>query len=180
MILTKSLLHTTDVYIKKLREAGIETTADFIGLFPKEYEDKSDIMTQFSLVDITEKQAIKCRVELLTSEMTRNKKLLIKVVLTDSDGIHAEAIWWNQRQILSKYAQGDMVLIFGKAKYEYGRLSFPSCEIEHFSTKRQEIVSIYSDVNYIPGSWIREKMTYMKPYLDEISDDIPDVIRKKK
>ena len=39
---------------------------------------------------------------------------------------------------------------------------------------------IYSDVNYIPGSWIREKMTYMKPYLEEIADDIPDEIRKKK
>ena len=105
MLLTKSLLHTTDTYIKKLREAGIETTADFIGLFPKEYEDKSDVMTQFSLVNIVEKQAIKCRIELLTHEMTRNKKLLIKAVLTDSDGMHAEAVWFNQRQILSKFAQ---------------------------------------------------------------------------
>ena len=180
MILTKSLLHTTDIYIKKLREAGIETTSDFLMLFPREYEDKSDVMTQFSLVNITEKQAIKCKIELLTSEMTRNKKLLIKAVLTDSDGIHAEAVWFNQRMILSKFASGDSVLIFGKPKYEYGRLSFPSCEIEHFSNKRQEIMPVYSDVNYIPGTWIREKMPYMKAFLDEIPDDIPDEIRKKK
>lgn len=105
MLLTKSLLHTTDIYIKKLKEAGIETTSDFLMLFPREYEDKSDVMTQFSLVNITEKQAIRCRIELLTSEMTRNKKLLIKAVLTDSDGINAEAVWFNQRMILSKFAQ---------------------------------------------------------------------------
>lgn len=39
---------------------------------------------------------------------------------------------------------------------------------------------VYSDVNYIPGSWIREKMVYMKPFLEEIPDDIPEIIRKKK
>ena len=72
------------------------------------------------------------------------------------------------------------MLIFGKAKYEYGKLSFPSCDMEHFSTKRQEIMPVYSDVNYIPGSWIREKMVYMKSYLEEIPDDIPGAIRKKK
>ncbi len=180
MILSKSLLHTTDVYIKKLKEAGIETVGDFIWLYPKDYEDKSDVLTQFSLLDITEKQVIKCTIELLTSEMTRNKKLLIKAVVTDSDGMHAEAVWFNQRMILSKFSKWDTVLLFGKPKYEYGRLSFPSAEIEHFSPKRQEIVPVYSDVNYIPGSWIREKMSYMKPFLDEISDDIPQMIRTKK
>ncbi len=180
MILSKSLLHTTDVYIKKLREAGIETVVDFIGLYPKDYEDKSDVMTKFSLLNITEKQVIKCTIELLTSEMTRNKKLLIKAVVTDSDGMHAEAVWFNQRMILSKFEKWDTVLLFGKPKYEYGRLSFPSAEIEHFSSKRQEIMPVYSDVNYIPGSWIREKMSYMKPFLDEIVDDIPESIRVKK
>jgi ATP-dependent DNA helicase RecG len=180
MLLTKSLLHTTDVYIKKLKEAGIETVKDFLMLFPREYEDKSEVMTQFSLIDITQKQAIKCTIELLTNEMTRNKKLLIKAVLSDSDGIHAEAVWFNQRMILSKFASGDSVLIFGKPKYEYGRLSFPSCEIEHFSKNRQEIMPVYSDINYIPGTWIQEKMSYVKPFLETITDDIPEEIRKKK
>jgi len=186
MILTKSLLHTTDIYIRKLREAGVETTTDFLSLFPREYEDKSDVMMKFTLLNITEKQAVKCTIELLTSEMTRNKKLLIKAVLTDSDGMHAEAVWFNQRMILSKFAQGDTVLIFGKPKYEYGRLSFPSAEIEHFLSKRQEIMPVYSDVNYIPGTWIREKMQYMKPFLQDLpldkggrGDFVPDEIRKK-
>lgn len=104
MILTKSLLHTTDVYIKKLKEVGIETTSDFIHIFPKDYEDKSDVTTQFSMLNIQEKQAIRCTIELLTNEMTRNKKLLIKAVLIDSDGMFAEAVWFNQRQILQKFA----------------------------------------------------------------------------
>ena len=79
------------------------------------------------------------------------------------------------------------MLIFGKAKYEYGKLSFPSCDIEHFSSKRQEIMPVYSDVNYIPGSWVREKMVYMKSYISELpldkgggGDLVPSEIRKKR
>lgn len=194
MLLTKSLLHTTDVYMKKLREVGIETTKDFLMLFPKGYEDKSDVISDFSLVNIQEKQAVKCTIELLTNEITRNKKLLIKAVLTDARGSHTEAVWFNQKILLSKFAKGDTVLIYGKPKYEYGRLSFPSPDIEHFSPKRQEIVPVYSDVNYIPGSWIRDKMKLLSPLVKESSegsdsglpfdkggwgDFVPEPIRKK-
>lgn len=180
MLLTKSILHTTDIYIKKLKEAWVETVSDFLSLFPRDYEDKSDVLSKFSMLNIQEKQAIKCTIELLTNEMTRNKKLLIKAVVTDSDGSHAEAVWFNQRIILSKFAKWDTVLLYGKPKYEYGRLSFPSAEIEHFSPKRQEIMPVYSDVNYIPGTWIREKMAYMKPFLSDISEIIPESIREKR
>ncbi len=180
LILTKALLHTTDTYVKKLREAGIETVRDFLSLFPRGIEDKSEMIEDFSMINIREKQAIKCTIELLTEESTRNKKLLIKAVLTDKSGFHAEAVWWNRRMILNQFHPGDTVIIYGQAKYEYGRLSWNSADIEHFRETRREVVPVYSDVNYIPGTWIREKMSLMKGYIDEIGDDIPDEIRKKK
>ena len=160
----------------------METVSDFLSLFPRDHEDKSDVVTRFSLLDIREKQAIECKIELLTSETTRNKKLLIKAVIEDGDGSYAEAVWFNQRQILTKFSQGDKVLLYGKPKYEYGRLSFPSPDIENISPKRQEIVPVYSDVNYIPGSWIREKMSFLKPYLLDMDslDHLPKEIRSKK
>lgn len=65
-------------------------------------------------------------------------------------------------------------------KYEYGRLSFPSCEIEQYSTKRREIVPVYSDLNYIPGTWIRDKIALLREYIQEIPEEIPEPIRKRK
>ncbi len=180
MFLTKSLLHTTDTYIKKLHEVGIETVRDLLAYFPRDIEDKSDVCEQFSLLNIKEKQVVRCKIEILTSEMTRNKKLLIKAVLTDRDGSHAEAVWFNRRFLMTQYAQGDTVLIYGQPKYEYGRLSFASAEIEHPSSKRREIVPVYSDCNYIPGTWIREKIVHLRQYIQEIPDEIPELIRKKK
>jgi len=102
--LTKSLLHTTDAYIKKLASAGVETVADFLTYFPRDIEDKSDLLTRFSELNITEKQAIRCQIELLTHETTRNKKLLSKAVLVDADGNYAEAVWFNRRFLLQQFA----------------------------------------------------------------------------
>ena len=104
MQLTKTLLHTTDAYIKKLHDAGVETIADFLTYFPRDIDDKSDLLTRFSGLTITEKQAIKCTIELMTSETTRNKKLLIKAVLVDADGSYAEAVWFNRRFLLQQFA----------------------------------------------------------------------------
>jgi ATP-dependent DNA helicase RecG len=180
MFLTKSLLRTTDVYIKKLKEAGIETVDDLLLCYPRDIEDKSDICSDFTLLNIQDKQVVRCCIELLTSEMTRNKKLLIKAVLTDSRGSYAEAVWFGRRMILTQFAQWDEVLIFGKPKYEYGRLSFPSAEIEHMSAKRREIVPVYSDLNYIPGTWIRDKILLLREYIRAFEDSIPREIREKR
>ena len=131
-------------------------------------------------MSIKEKQVIKCKIELLTSETTRNKKLLIKAVLVDRDGSYAEAIWFNRKFLLQQFASGDTVMIYGMAKYEYGKLSFPSCEIEHIKIGRREIVPVYSDLNYIPGTWIREKILLLKSYFSGVfSDIVPIEIRTK-
>jgi ATP-dependent DNA helicase RecG len=180
MFLTKSLLHTTDTYIKKLKEAGIETVFDLLSYFPKDIEDKSEVCKQFSHLNIKEKQVVECKIELLTSETTRNKKLLIKAVLVDADGSYAEAVWFNRRFLLQQFQSGDIVLIYGQPKYEYGKLSFPNAEIEHPKANRREIVPVYSDLNYIPGTWIREKILLLRSSIDDIQDTIPEEIRHKK
>lgn len=72
------------------------------------------------------------------------------------------------------------MLIYGQPKYEYGRLSFPSAEIEHIKANRREIVPVYSDLNYIPGSWIREKIVLLKGMIADIPETLPDAVRDKK
>jgi RecG-like helicase len=112
--------------------------------------------------------------------MTRNKKLLIKAVLVDADGSYAEAVWFNRKFLLQQFASGDTVLIYSQPKYEYGKLSFPNAEIEHLKQDRREIVPVYSDLNYIPGTWIREKIALLRHAIADISNTIPREIREKK
>ena len=71
-------------------------------------------------------------------------------------------------------------MIYGIPKYEYGKLSFPSCEIEIAKSNRRELVPVYSDLNYIPGTWIREKIVLLQSYIARtFTDNVPHLIREK-
>lgn len=112
MQLTKSLLHTTDKYIQALGAAGIYTVEDFIGMYPRTLEDKSELLSQFTKVNITEKQTVACTIETIHSEKTRNNKIIIKAVLRDSDENYSEAVWFNRKFLLQKFHSGDRVVIY--------------------------------------------------------------------
>ena len=132
MILTKELLRTTDAHIKKLKAGGIETTEDFLLHFPRAIEDRSEVLESFTLVNLKEKNTLKLKIESIVSERTRNGKTLSKVLLKDINGYVSEAVFFTKPYFLSKFASGDTVLLHGKAKYDYGKLSFPAPEIELF------------------------------------------------
>jgi ATP-dependent DNA helicase RecG len=131
-------------------------------------------------VSLKEKNTIKLTIESIVSERTRNGKQLSKVILRDKQGSMAEAVYFTKPYFLAKFKSGDAVMLYGKAKYDYGKLSFPSPELEFFQADRTEFVPVYSDCNYIPGTWFSDKMEYLRPYLAEITDFLPPEIQKKK
>ncbi len=180
MLLTKELLHTTDAHIKKLKAGGLETTEDLLLYFPRNLEDRSEVLESFTLVQLKEKNTLRLTIESIVSERTRSGKTLTKVILKDIHGYFSEAVYFTKPYFLSKYASGDVVLLHGKAKYDYGKLSFPAPEIELASSVETTLVPIYSDCQYIPGSWFEGKISYVRPYLSEISEVLPAEIRRTK
>ena len=178
--LSKSLLHTTDVYIKKLLGGGIATVEDLIGHYPRTYKDKSDVLELFSMVNIQEPNTLRVAIEMITSERTRNGKALIKAVLRDKSGFFSEAVWFNRKFLLQKFHSGDIIIIYGKPKYEYGKLSFPSADITLAKDDGSSIVPVYPDCNYIPGTWFEGKLALVKDYFRNISEVLPEDIRMKK
>ncbi len=180
MNLDKSLLHTTDSHVKRLAEAGIRTVSDLLSHYPRAVENRSDVLDAFSYVNLKEKNAVSCVLEAVTSERTRSGKTLTKAVLKDRHGFLSEAVYFNQPFFLRKFRPGEEVVIFGKPKYEYGRLSFPSAEIAGAANSGPLVVPVYSDANYVPGVWFREKMKYVRPHLSQVRDGLPLEIRKNK
>ena len=71
-------------------------------------------------------------------------------------------------------------MLSGKVKYNYGKVSFNSPEVEtDLSKVGGSIVPIYSDTNYIPGRWIESKMGNLEKYISDIPENLPENIRKK-
>jgi len=180
--LTKSMLRTTDNYIKALEKAGLKTVIDMLRFFPREYEDRTEVLDTFSLINLKEKNTI--LVTLVSLETTRTgwNKLLTKAIIEDKNGFLAEAVWFNRKYLASqlKVYTGKKILLSGKVKYNYGKVSFSSPEPETDLSKiAGGIVPIYSDAQYIPGRWIESKMWNLEKYITEIPENLPEHLIKK-
>ncbi len=182
MKLTKSLLHTTDNYIKALEKWGILTVFDLLNHFPREYEDRTNVLDNFSLINIKEKNTILVKLISLNTTKTWNWKLLSKAVIEDKNGFLSEAVWFNRKYLATtlKPYEGRKILVTWKVKYAFWKVTFQSPEVETDLNKVWwEIVPIYSDVNYIPSKWIAPKIELLKKYISEITEDLPENIIKK-
>jgi ATP-dependent DNA helicase RecG len=179
---TKSMLRTTDNYIKALEKAGLKTVWDMLKFFPRDYEDRTEVLDTFSLINLKEKNTI--LVTLLSLETTRTgwNKLLTKAIIEDKNGFLAEAVWFNRKYLASqlKVYTGKKILLSGKVKYNYGKVSFSSPEPETDLSKISGwIVPIYSDAQYIPGRWVESKMWNLEKYITEIPENLPEHLLKK-
>jgi RecG-like helicase/very-short-patch-repair endonuclease len=180
--LTKTLLRTTDNYINALEKWGILTVQDLLTYYPRDYEDRTNVLDSFSLLNIKEKNTILVKLLTLNTIKTWGWKLLSKAVIEDKNWFLSEAVWFNRKYLATtlKPYEWKKVLISWKVKYAFWKITFQSPEVEtDLSKVAWEIVPVYSDINYIPTKWIAPKIEMLKWYISEISEDLPESIIKK-
>ena len=174
--LTKSILSTNDNYIKALQKVGIVTVWDFLNHFPRNYEDRTNVLDAFSLINLKEKNTMLVKLVSIDSKKTANNKLLIKAILEDRNGFLAEGVWFNKKYFASQMHiyVWEKILISWKIKYDFWKITFQNWEIEtDLSKVSGEIVPIYSDLNYIPSTWILKKMSLLRKYISDIKENLP-------
>lgn len=180
--LTKSLLRTTDNYIQAFEKAGITSVKDLLLEFPREYDDRTEVLDTFSYINVKEKNTIIVKLLSINSQKTANNKILTKAVVEDKSGFLAECVWFNRKYLstqLSKFSDKSIILS-GKVKYAFGKVTFQSPEVEtDLSKVWWEIVAVYSDVNYIPSKWTQWKMELVKKYITDFTDELPEHLIKK-
>jgi len=173
MQLTKSLLHTTDNYIERLRRGGIETVEDLLLFFPRDLENTSNILESFAYVNIQEKNTIKVKLMNIIREKTKYQKNLTKFVISDTNGMLTECVFFHTPFFKKPIQIGDIIIIHGKPKYEYGKLTFVQPDIEPFEAERQAYLPIYIEIQGINTKWFREKIPLLFPYLHLLPEVLP-------
>lgn len=181
-LLTKQLLHTTDNYIKSLHKWGILTVWDLINFFPKSLEDRSLVLDSFSYINIKDKNTILVKLVSIDNSRTSGGKILTKAIFEDKNWFMSEWVWFNRNYLATQLQKflWKKIIVSWKVKYDFWKLSFVSPEIEtDLSKSSGEVIPIYSDFNYIPGTWITSKMEYIKNYISLIPETLPESIIKK-
>lgn len=180
--LNKTLLRTTDNYIKALEKASILTVNDLLNHFPRDYEDRTNVLTSFSLINIKEKNTIIVKLLSINSQKTANNKLLTKAVIEDQNWFLSEAVWFNRKYLATqlKAYEWKKVIFSWSVKYAFWKVTFQNPEVETDLDKLAwEIVPIYAELNYIPSKWIEWKIEILKSFIKEIPEDLPEDIIKK-
>lgn len=180
MHLTKALLHTTDNYIDRLKRGGIETVEDLLLFFPKSVENTSDILESFAYVNITEKNTLKVTLVNIVQERTKYQKQLTKFLISDTNGMLSECVFFHRPFLKQPLNPGDTIIIHGKPKYEYGKLSFVQPDIEKYDPSRQAYLPLYSEVQAIPTKWFRDKIPHILGMVSVLPEVIPVNIREER
>ncbi|MDP5039206.1 MAG: hypothetical protein NWP80_02065, partial [Candidatus Gracilibacteria bacterium] len=117
-ILTKTILRTTDNYIKSLQKAGIENIGDFLNLYPRDYEDRTNVLESFSYINIKEKNTILVKLISIENQKTSNGKILTKAIVEDKNGFMSECVWFNRKFLQIQYQKflQKSVILSGKVK----------------------------------------------------------------
>ena len=180
--LTKSILKTTDKYIQALQKVWVTTVGDFLMHFPRDFDDRTQVLDNFSLINIKEKNTILVTLLSINNQKTANNKLLTKAVLEDKNWFLSEAVWFNRKYLSSQLNAyvWKKILVSWKVKYAFWKVTFQYPEVEtNLSKIWGEIIPIYPELNYIPSKWIVSKMELLKSYFKEIPEILPEEIIKK-
>lgn len=175
----KSVLHTNEKFLKVLREHKMETLEDFLLNFPREYEDRSTF-TEISEIRADQKNVILGRLTGVRREKTARGFSLVKATFTEEKTkTPFECVWFNSRGLEKTLPQNEVIMLIGKAKLNYGKVSFSAPLIEKYdgSNSFGDIASLYSDHSFIKGTWFQKKFSdVIYPLLKHKKVIVPNVI----
>ncbi|MDF1682665.1 MAG: hypothetical protein P1U46_02850 [Patescibacteria group bacterium] len=78
------------------------TVSDLLNHFPRDYEDRTNVLDSFSYINVKEKNTILVKLVSINSQKTANNKLLTKAIFEDKSGFLSEAVWFNRKYLATQ------------------------------------------------------------------------------
>ena len=172
-------LSTKKEYIKALSDMGLKTIEDLLLYFPRAYEDLSEFKPLHEAKDgevITTKGFLQ-GIKLIP---TKNRKMkLVKAMFYDQTGYESEAVWFNQPHLLRTLPMDKEVVVSGKVKWNYGKITLQGPVVE--KSKATQIhagttVPTYPQHDVITSKWLREKIHPLLYLTKDLPEVLPDEI----
>jgi ATP-dependent DNA helicase RecG len=170
----EEVLGTTQKHLSKLDQLGVKTIKDFLLYFPRTYNDTTTY-TKIAEVRTDEQITIKGKLSNLFNISTKYGKKITKAVLTDESG-SIGVVWFNQSHLVRMLPRTSEIILTGKAKFTFGRITLqsPSYEIPKRGKEQihsGRIVPVYHESENINSKWIREKL---KPLIDDLTERLEE------
>jgi len=156
---------------------GIYTLGDLLTYFPRDYDDQTELR-KINELRTDEKNVVRGKIYQVRNARTKYGKSITKGKLMDDTG-SVEVVWWNQPYIARAFKDGDEVIVSGKLKFAFGRMTLQSPTYEKVRKDQihtARIVPIYAETAGLTSKWLRYKIKECIEYIDLFEDFLPEEV----
>lgn len=158
---------------KKLAVLGVKTVAELLDLYPRRYEDYSQIQAiqQIKPGQVT----IRAEIKSSSGRYARRGFHITEAAASDKTG-SVRLVWFNQPYRAAALKTGQEYFISGEFGLNYQRLSIinPSVElVSNFPVNTARIVPVYSETKGLKSAQIRRAIREVQPLIGELPETLP-------
>lgn len=167
---------------KKLQKLGIFTVNDLIEYFPRDYDDRSNVL-KIKDIELNKINTIKGKV-VIKPETTKIKHLSITKIRISDDTGFLEIVWFNQPYLKNTIKYKGEYIFTGKVIEKYGRLQMEAPDYEIIDDRQLlsngRIVPIYASTYKFSQKLFREVISQtLGSVKDQIKEFLPREILKE-
>ena len=159
--------------VQLLNRLGIFTLEDLITYYPRTYEDRSKPKSLLECVDGEE-----ALIEVIAiSKMIESKfakKTMQRLMIRDSSS-SAEAVWFNQTYLKSKFRVGQRYRMYGKIERKYGKITIASPVFDEYGSTQNtgRIIPIYPLTYQLSQNTLRK---IIENAMAEVYGNLPETL----
>lgn len=167
---------------QSLKRLGILTVKDLLLYYPRDYDDRSNVISAIDELVAGAQNTFRARVYSRAEVLRYGGKAVTKIKLTDGSGF-VTALWYNQPYLKNTFQKGAEYIFTGRVEKKRGVMQVFSPEFEPYSEAGSisagRIIPVYSTVEGINQRLLRSSV---KAALDGgavfAADFLPPAVRK--
>lgn len=160
--------------VKQLKKLKVVTIRSLLELIPRRLEDRSQL-SLINQLSFSQPSVIAGVIESVHPRRSKRGVLIIQAKISDLSG-SINALWFNQRYLLSQLKEGVEVMIFGEKRIA------PSLGNPFFVKKiitELEVTPIYPTTAGLYQATIRRLVSAAQPLISQFKDVVPEEIRRQ-
>ena len=167
---------------ERFEKLGVTTAADAVFLFPRRFNDFTDVRKINELRPGSQPQTVVGTVFSVAENRFGRWKRRAEAVITDGSGM-LKATWWNMPYVARALPEGSQVVLSGKVREFRGRLQMENPEFEVFDDDTMtagRMVPVYPATSGLGQRTIRRAVKAAVDALaTQVNDPIPEAARRE-
>ena len=164
----------------RLEKLGVETVGQAAMLFPRRFNDFTDVRKIRELRPLATPQTVVATVESIKQRRFGRRLGGTEALMSDGSGV-LKTVWFNQPYVAKALSAGDRVVLSGKVRDYRGRLQMDNPEYEAFDTETMDagrLVPVYPATQGLGQKTLRRIVrAAVDAVAGKIEDSVPPPVR---